>query len=107
MHLMYPAYPKNMEDDNLFDDVEAHLEEVQFRNKVMLFQRCDNVLRELLTNLDEITPSKQEEKRLYRGFIDAARILVMQMEPFWPEKTFTMMQAKLEVYEERLRGERP
>lgn len=96
-----------MSDDELFDDVEAHLEQEQFRHKVMLFQRCDNVLRELLTNLDEMNPHKQEEKVLYQAFIDAAAILVRQMKPFWPAKTFVTMEAKLRLYEERLRGERP
>ena len=96
-----------MNDDDLFDDVEAHLEQEQFRHKVMLFQRCDNVLRELLNNLDEMNPRKQEEKVIYRAFIDAAAILVREMEPFWPAKTFALMQGKLAVYEARWRGERP
>lgn len=93
-------------DDNLFQDVAEHLAQEQFRHKVMLFQRCDNVLRQLLQNLDEITPLKPEEKQIYRAFIEAFRLLVVEMRPFWPEKTFRNMQSKITVYEEKLHGQR-
>lgn len=85
-----------------FDDVEAHLEQEQFRRKVMLFQRCDNVLLQLLTNLEEIDPQRVEEQAIYKACLEAAEVIIGVMAPFWPEKTFDMMQAKLARFAARL-----
>ena len=91
-----------MMESEFFDDVDAHLEQEQFRRKVMLFQRCDNVLLQLLTNLEEIDPQRVEEQQIYKACLEAAEVMIGVMAPFWPEKTYQMMRGKLEVYASRL-----
>ena len=89
--------------DDLFADIADHLAEEQFRRRVMLFQRCDNVLRPLLANLEEISPRTDEELAVYIAFLTAARTILAEMAPFLPEKTHQTLTGRLASYEARMK----
>ena len=91
-------------DESFFKAVEYHLDDHQFRRKVMLFQRCDNVLRPLLQNLEEIVPTTDEELTVYRSFLSAAKLILDEMQPFFPEGTYNTLSGRLEVFENRMRS---
>lgn len=93
-------------DETFFKAVEYHLDDHQFRRKVMLFQRCDNVLRPLLQNLEEIVPSTDEEQSIYKTFLSAAKLILDEMQPFFPDGTYNTLSGRLEVYENRMQVNR-
>jgi len=86
-------------DDDFFKSIESHLETDQFRRRVMLFQRCDNILRPLFDNLEEIRPRTDEELAIYTAFLQAARIILAEMKLFLPENTFKTLNGRLDKYE--------
>lgn len=90
-----------MEDD-LFKAVESHLDDQQFRRKVMLFQRLDNALKPLLENLEEIKPKTDEELSAYKTFIDATRIILGEMKSYFPSNTYATLAGRVDVFEERM-----
>lgn len=92
------------DDSDFFKAVEHHLDDHQFRRKVMLFQRCDNVLRPLLSNLEELTPSTDEEIAIYKAFLSAARTVLDEMQPFFPEGTYNTLSGRLTVFAKRLQA---
>ena len=91
-------------DESFFKAVEYHLDDHQFRRKVMLFQRCDNVLRPLLQNLEEIVPTTDEELTVYRSFLAAAKLILDEMQPFFPDGTYNTLSGRLQVFENRMRN---
>ena len=110
----YFRYNGTMQDDNLsqesqpedgafIHDVETFLEDQQFRRKVMLFQRCDTVFNQLLTNLQEMNPRNTEERQVYIAFIEAAQRILPEMEPFLPPHTFDTLTKRLTLYQKRLK----
>lgn len=92
---------KRTPDPSWFDDIESHLENEQFRRRIMLFQRCDNVLQPLLTNLQELQPKTDEELILYETFIAAARTILKEMRPLLPENTWKSLNERISIYEDR------
>ena len=90
-----------MEDD-LFKAVESHLDDQQFRRKIMLFQRLDNALKPLLENLEEIKPKTDEEFSAYKTFIQAARILLLEMESYFPPNTYNTLAGRINIFEDRM-----
>lgn len=95
---------KESDDLNFFKAVEYHLDDHQFRRKVMLFQRCDNVLRPLLENLEEIVPTTDEEISIYKAFLSAARTVLDEMHPFFPDGTYDTLAGRLTVFENRIKS---
>ncbi len=89
-------------DESFFKAVEYHLDDHQFRRKVMLFQRCDNVLRPLLQNLEEVVPTTDEELSIYKTFLSTAKLILDEMQPFFPEGTYSTLSGRLEVFENRI-----
>jgi len=90
---------------NFFKAVEYHLDDHQFRRKVMLFQRCDNVLRPLLENLEEIVPTTDEEISIYKAFLAAAQMVLNEMHPFFPDGTYDTLAGRLAVFENRIKSD--
>lgn len=90
------------DDDALFGEVANYLEDEQFRRKVMLFQRCDTVFNQLLTNLQEMNPRNIEEKHVYMAFLEAAQRILPEMEPFLPAHTFDSLNKRLVLYQQRM-----
>ena len=91
-------------DSDFFKAVEYHLDDHQFRRKVMLFQRCDNVLRPLLNNLEEVVPNTDEEIAVYKAFLAAAHTILDEMQPFFPDGTYNTLTGRLSVFENRIKG---
>ncbi len=89
-------------DESFFKAVEYHLDDHQFRRKVMLFQRCDNVLRPILQNLEEINPKTDEEISIYKTFLSAAQLILDEMQPFFPDGTYNTLSGRLKVFENRM-----
>ncbi|MEM7801604.1 MAG: hypothetical protein AAF633_20580 [Chloroflexota bacterium] len=94
-----------MDFDDLFKAVESHLDDQQFRRKVMLFQRLDNALRPLLENLEEIKPRTDEEFSAYKTFLEAARTILAEMKPYFPPNTFYTLNGRINIYEDRMAAE--
>lgn len=93
--------------DRFFDEISQHLSEDQFRRRVMLFQRSDNVLRPLLENLEALDPHDNiETRQQYLVFLQAADTILEGMKPFLPEKTFLTLNGRLASYRQQL-AERP
>lgn len=90
-------------DLDFFKAVEYHLDDHQFRRKVMLFKRCDNVLRPLLDNLEQIDPITDEEITIYKAFLSATRIVLDEMRPFFPDGTYSTLVGRLAVFESRIK----
>ena len=68
----------------------------------MLFQRLDNALKPLLENLEEIKPTTDEEFSAYKTFIDAARLLLNEMESYFPPNTYETLTGRVKVFEARM-----
>lgn len=94
-------------DESFFKAVEYHLDDHQFRRKVMLFQRCDNVLRPILQNLEEINPKTDEEISIYKTFLSAAQLILDEMQPFFPDGTYNTLSGRLKVFENRMPQNNP
>ncbi|MEM8863530.1 MAG: hypothetical protein AAGD96_34925 [Chloroflexota bacterium] len=94
--------PEDESEESFFKAVEYHLDDHQFRRKVMLFQRCDNVLRPLLENLEEIVPTTDEELTIYQAFLTAAQAILDEMQPFFPEGTYDTLNGRLDVFKNRM-----
>ena len=90
------------DEKELHEAVEAYLDEDRFRRKVMLFQRCDNALQPLLTNLEEIVPRTDEELALYKTFLQAAELILAEMEPFLPKQTLGTLTGRLKMFRSRM-----
>lgn len=93
-------------DESFFKAVEYHLDDHQFRRKVMLFQRCDNILRPLLQNLEEVVPTTDEEISIYKTFLSAAKLILDEMQPFFPDGTYNTLSGRLEVFENRMQSDK-
>ncbi|MFK7803802.1 MAG: hypothetical protein AB8G95_19370 [Anaerolineae bacterium] len=101
-----PSEPNEENDDlDFFKAVEYHLDDHQFRRKVMLFQRCDNVLRPLLENLEEILPTTDEEISIYKAFLVATQTVLDEMRPFFPDGTYETLAGRLAVFENRIKSD--